>query len=157
MLYGIFVTICFSNENKIDVAESPSLFLVWCTLEGSPFYPIPVACFVLLFILTINLRIWKMWLFPVFTGDQLFIGDKSLIPTKPCCLFIVSQYVSWRIQTLEFYFDRYLEATIFFLEWKYLSEKWHVGKKQNCFARCLAPSPWSSLYFRSIVVGQKYS
>ena len=94
---------------------------------------------------------------PSFYRRSAFYRWQKSIPTKPCCLFIVSQYVSWRIQTLEFYFDRYLEATIFFLEWKYLSEKWHVGKKQNCFARCSAPSPWSSLYFRSIVVGQKYS
>lgn len=64
--------ICFSNENKIDIAERTSLFLVWCTLEGSPFCPIPVACFVLVFILTINIKNMEDDYSRIFTSDQLF-------------------------------------------------------------------------------------
>ena len=44
--YGIFVAVCLSNESKISVAEHSSSFLVWCTSEGSPLFPVIVLyCF----------------------------------------------------------------------------------------------------------------
>lgn len=72
---------------------------------------------------------------------SFFIGDKSLSPAKPCCLFIVSQYVSWRIQTLEFYFDRYLEATIFFFGMEISKWKMTCRKKAKLFYKVFSPVP----------------
>lgn len=157
MLYGIFVTICFSNESKIDVAVNIHLCSWYRVPQGSPLFPVPVACFVLLFILTISIRICEMWLSPVFTGDKLFIGDKFESNKAPLLSFLLYHSTSAvkDSKPLSFILIDTLKPP-YFLEWEYPSEKWHVRRKQNCSTRYSAPSPQSSLYFRNIVVGQKY-
>ena len=87
-----YLTICFSNENKIDVPEHTSLFgMVY--LGGFTILPYSGCLLFIAFHSHNKHKNMEDVIIPRFYS-QLPIGDKSLIPTKPCCLFIVPQYVS---------------------------------------------------------------
>lgn len=100
---GIFLPICFSNESKISIAEHTSLVLLLCISAGSPLFPMPVACFALFFILTINIRMHEVWgviisflqvvsflqVTKVYLSVKLRFSSQLWLPTKPHHLFVV--------------------------------------------------------------------